>query len=94
VFASNDLIALGALTTLGAHGLRCPDDLSMIGFNDMPFLEYMDPPLTTVRVPHYDLGSEAARLLLERLAEPDAEVRSVRLPARLVVRRSTAPPRG
>lgn len=94
VFASNDLIALGALTTLGAHGLRCPDDLSMIGFNDMPFLEYMDPPLTTVRVSHYDLGSEAARLLLERLAEPDGEIRSVRLPARLVVRGSTAPPRG
>lgn len=93
VIAANDLIALGALAALAARGLRCPEDLSMIGFNDMPFLEYMDPPLTTVHVSHYDLGFEAARMLLGRLADPGADVPHLRLPARLVVRGSTAPPR-
>jgi LacI family transcriptional regulator len=93
VIAANDLIALGALATMARRGLKCPGDISLIGFNDMPFLEYMDPPLTTVRVSHYDLGFEAARLLLERLADPDRPPQHRRLPAHLVVRASTSSPR-
>jgi LacI family transcriptional regulator len=94
VIAANDLIALGALATLAARDLRCPEDLSLIGFNDMPFLEYMDPPLTTVHVAHYELGFEAARMLLDRIGDPADPVRHRRLPAHLVVRGSTAAPRG
>lgn len=51
VVAGNDLIALGALRALRVHGLRCPDDVSVVGFNDMPFAEDFNPPLTTVHVP-------------------------------------------
>jgi LacI family transcriptional regulator len=92
VLAGNDLIAVGALHVLREHGLSCPEDVSLIGFNDMRFVDELSPPLTTVRVPHAELGREAARLLLRRLDEPEL-VTSVVLPTELVVRESTAPPR-
>jgi LacI family transcriptional regulator len=91
VIAGNDMIALGAIQTLGQVGKRCPDDVSIVGFNDMPFLDLMAPPLTSVHVSHYDLGLEAAHLLVEMLGRSRVSRRVV-LPARLVLRRSTAPP--
>ena len=92
VVAGNDLIALGAIETLRNSGRHCPDDVSVVGFNDMPYLDLMTPPLTTVRVSHYDLGFEAARMLVEMLRRPAASRRLV-LPTQLVVRQSTAAPR-
>jgi LacI family transcriptional regulator len=86
----NDLLALGALGVLAGAGLSCPHDISVTGFNDMPFLDLLSPGLTTVRVPHYDIGAEAARLFLECLDEPARVPRSVVLPTELVVRSSTA----
>jgi LacI family transcriptional regulator len=59
----------------------------------MPFLDKMRPPLTTVSIPHHELGAEAARLLLDAIEEPGRTPRSVLLAPSLVVRRSTAPPR-
>lgn len=91
VLAGNDLLALGCYDALGERGLTCPDDVSVVGFNDMPFVDKLNPPLTTVRIPHYELGAEAARLLLEDLRQPQRHPRSVLLPLTLVVRRSTAP---
>jgi LacI family transcriptional regulator len=91
VVAGNDLIALGAIGALRRSGRRCPDDVSVVGFNDMPYLDLMTPPLTTVRVSHYDLGFEAARMLVAMLRRPGASRRLV-LPTQLVVRQSTAPP--
>ncbi|MGI5143288.1 MULTISPECIES: LacI family DNA-binding transcriptional regulator [unclassified Streptomyces] len=100
IVAGNDLIALGALHTLRARGLSCPQDVSVIGFNDMRFVDEFQPPLTSVRVPHQELGAEAARLLLEQLQSDPEQPRSrrpipktVMLPVRLVVRGSTASPR-
>jgi LacI family transcriptional regulator len=93
VVAGNDMIALGCLDVLAERGLRCPDDISLVGFNDMAFVDRLSPPLTTVRVPHYEIGSEAARMLLERLANPDVPAKSITLPVTLVVRGSTAPPK-
>jgi LacI family transcriptional regulator len=93
VVAGNDLLALGCYDALRERGLRCPDDVSIVGFNDTPFMDKLDPPLTTVRVPHYDVGAEAARLLLEILADPKRHPRSVLLPVNLVVRQSTGQPR-
>ena len=93
VLAGNDLLALGCYDALGERGLACPDDVSIVGFNDMPFIDKLSPPLTTVRIPHYELGAEAARLLLEGLNEPKRHPRSILLPPTLVLRRSTAPPR-
>ena len=93
VVAGNDTIALGCLDAFAERGLRCPDDISLVGFNDMAFVDRLAPPLTTVRVPHYQIGAEAGRMLLERLANPDLPAKSITLPATLVVRGSTASPR-
>jgi LacI family transcriptional regulator len=92
VLAGNDLIALGALRTLHARGLRCPQDVSVVGFNDMRFADALSPALTTVRIPHRPLGVEAARLLLERIDAPETPAKTLLLPCELVVRESTAPP--
>ena len=73
--------------------ITCPDDMSVVGFNDMPFLDKLRPPLTTIAIPHHQIGAEAARLLLDAIAEPNRPARSVQLPLSLVVRGSTAPPR-
>ncbi|HET9187912.1 MAG TPA: LacI family DNA-binding transcriptional regulator, partial [Acidothermaceae bacterium] len=91
VLAANDMIAVGALQALAAKGLRCPEDVSVVGFNDMPFVDQLSPPLTTVRLPQYDVGMQAAQLLLDRLADPKNTAKSVVLPVALVVRGSTGP---
>jgi LacI family transcriptional regulator len=93
IVGGNDLLALGCYDVFAERGLRCPEDVSVVGFNGMPFLDKMRPPLTTVSIPHYELGTEAARLLLDAIEEPDRTPRSVRLAPSLVVRQSTAPPR-
>jgi LacI family transcriptional regulator len=90
VVAGNDLIALGCYDVFAERNISCPEDVSVVGFNNMPFLDKLRPPLTTVSVPHYDIGSEAARMLLDTIEEPDRHPRSVLLPLSLVVRQSTA----
>ena len=92
VVAGNDLIALGCYDVFAERGLTCPGDISVVGFNEMPFLDKMSPPLTTVAIPHYEIGSEAGRLLLDTIEEPDRHPRSVLLAPSLTVRNSTAPP--
>jgi LacI family transcriptional regulator len=91
VFAANDLLALGALDALAASGLRCPEDISVAGFNDMPFLARMTPALTTVHVPQQEIGAEAARMLLQCIDHPGPP-RSLLLGCKLVVRASTGAP--
>jgi LacI family transcriptional regulator len=93
ILAGNDLIALGCYDGLAERGARCPDDISIVGFNDMPYADKLNPPLTTVRIPHYAIGVEGAQLLLDRLRGPHRHTRSVLLPLTLVVRGSTAPAR-
>ncbi|MEI5102853.1 LacI family DNA-binding transcriptional regulator [Streptomyces sp. PmtG] len=92
VVAANDLLALGCYGTLTARGLRCPADLSVVGFNDMPFLTHLHPALTTVRVPHHEVGTEAAHMLIDCMTDPTRPARSLLLPVSLVIRESTAPP--
>ncbi|MFZ5847395.1 MAG: substrate-binding domain-containing protein, partial [Actinomycetota bacterium] len=75
------------------RSIACPRDVSVVGFNDMPFLDKLRPPLTTVAIPHHQIGIEAGRMLLESFDE-ERPARSVLLPVSLVVRASTArPPR-
>lgn len=93
VVAGNDLIALGCYDVFAERGISCPDDVSVVGFNDMPFLDKLRPPLTTVAVPHHQIGIEAARMLLESINESDRPSRSVLLPVSLITRGSTAAPR-
>ncbi len=94
VVAGNDMVAMGCYDALEERGLSCPTDLSVTGFNDMPFVGRLQPPLTSVRVPQHEVGMEAARLLLDQLSGRIATPRSVLLPVTLVVRGSTAPPAG
>jgi len=92
VVAANDLLALGCYDVLADRGLTCPRDISVVGYNDMPFVGRLDPGLTTVRIPHYALGAEAARLLLDRLENPTSMIKSLLLAPELVVRASTSAP--
>jgi LacI family transcriptional regulator len=92
IVAGNDMLALGCYTAAERLGLRCPDDVSVVGFNDMPFMDRLSPPLTTVRIPHYEVGTHAADLLLERVAQPGTPFKTVLLAPQLVVRGSTGPP--
>jgi LacI family transcriptional regulator len=90
VVAANDLIALGALQVLQAKGIEVPQDVSLIGHNDMPLLDQLRPPLTSVRIQHYEMGLRAARLLMAALhGTPDA-ASTVVLRPELMVRGSTA----
>jgi LacI family transcriptional regulator len=91
VAAGNDMLAIGCFAALEEAGLNCPADLSVVGFNDMPFMDRLRPPLTTIRFPHYQLGTEAAQLLLERIGGQGGPVRVIYLAPELVVRGSTAP---
>jgi LacI family transcriptional regulator len=92
IVAGNDLMALGCYDGLAARGMTCPADMSVVGYNDMPFSERFNPPLTTIGIPQYEIGAAAADLLLERLQDPAAATREVTLPPQLVVRGSTARP--
>jgi LacI family transcriptional regulator len=91
VQASNDLLALGVLRSMRRHRLRCPEDISVVGFNDMPFAEEFSPGLTTVRVPLEEIGTESARLLVESIQNGKKDSVVVTLPVSLIVRGSTGP---
>jgi len=91
VVAGNDMLAVGCYGAFDELGLRCPEDVSIIGFNDMPFVDRLRPPLSSVRFPHYQLGTEAATLLIERIEAAECPVKMLFLAPELVVRGSTAP---
>jgi LacI family transcriptional regulator len=92
IVAANDLMAIGCYDALEERRLTCPDDISIVGFNDMPFVDRLRPPLTTVRVPQREIGTAAADMLLEQLADRGRPATEVLLAPTLMVRGSTAPP--
>jgi LacI family transcriptional regulator len=92
IAAANDLLALGCYDAFAERGVRCPEDVSVVGFNDMPFTARFAPPLTTIHIPHYEIGAAAAELMLERLGDGDSPAREIRLEPSLVVRQSTSAP--
>jgi DNA-binding LacI/PurR family transcriptional regulator len=87
-FVASDVVALGAIGALREAGKRVPDDVSIVGFDDIPLAAYFDPPLTTVRLPAFELGQAAGRALVERLADRTSLHRTL-LPTELIVRGST-----
>jgi len=93
VIAANDLLALGCLDAFAERGLDCPGDVSLTGFNDIPNLHRMSPPLTTVRISHYHMGARAAGTLMGLIRDDHAPVQRLVLEPALVVRGSTAPPK-
>jgi LacI family transcriptional regulator len=88
IFASNDLEAYGAMEAIRERGLRIPEDISVIGFDDIPESSITYPKLTTVRQPLEQMGRMAARLLLEQIQNPDAQPRRLTLATQLIVRDS------
>ncbi|HEY9064239.1 MAG TPA: LacI family DNA-binding transcriptional regulator [Burkholderiaceae bacterium] len=92
VFASNDLMAIGAICAAAEAGLRVPQDLSVIGFDDIALAAFSNPPLTTIAQPKHQTGELAARMLLQRIAKPKRPLQREILRPTLVLRRSTATP--
>jgi LacI family transcriptional regulator len=88
--AVNDSMAIGAIREAKTYGQRVPDDLSVIGFDDISWAELNDPPLTTVRIPRQQIGKEAAHRLLMLLNDPELLASEVIVPVQLVERHSTA----
>ena len=92
VVAGNDLLAIGIIAAAAEQGRSCPADISVVGFNDMLLASRLQPPLTTIRIPQYEVGSRAAELLLALVDDPDKHPETVLISGDLIVRGSTAPP--
>lgn len=93
VFCSADMVAFGLMAGLKSGGLRVPEDISVVGFDDIEMSEYYIPALTTIRQDRHGLGRRAARVLLDRLKNQNFErTPEVPIPVELIVRESTAPP--
>jgi LacI family transcriptional regulator len=92
-FVASDVVAFGAIAAIREAGLRVPDDVSVVGFDDIPLAAFFDPPLTTVRLPAFDLGLAAGTALLDRVAGRSLPDRTL-LPTELIVRSSTSPATG
>lgn len=89
ILCANDRLALGAIFALRKHGITCPDDVSIIGFNDIPLLDLIPPRLTTIRIRQFDVGAIGAQILVRMMTEPDARIaESTVLPVELVERDS------
>ncbi|WP_371420614.1 LacI family DNA-binding transcriptional regulator [Tardiphaga sp.] len=92
IVAANDLLALGVYEALRDIGKRCPEDVSVIGHNDMPLVDLVDPPLSTIRISHREMGEQTGELLLDLIEGVRGDARHVVTAPLLVARRSTRPP--
>ena len=93
IFASNDVMAMGAMDAVRNRGLRLPEDISILGFDDIPQAAVIRPALTTVRQPLEQMGRVATQMLLDILKNPESEADQIRLPTELIIRGSTQPPK-
>lgn len=93
IFALTDVIAVGVLHAAAELDLRLPDDLSVMGFDDIPLASYVIPPLTTVAQPIYEMGQTAVEILMRHLRDRDAPLETIKLDTQIVMRKSTAVPR-
>ncbi|MFP4344652.1 MAG: LacI family DNA-binding transcriptional regulator [Anaerolineales bacterium] len=91
IFALNDRMALGALQCLQSHGRRVPEEVSVVGFDDVPIARIYHPALTTVRQPSLEMGHQAARLLFDFIENQAVLSQPMILPTELIVRASTGP---
>jgi LacI family transcriptional regulator len=92
ILCANDRLALGAIGLLRARGIDCPGQISVTGFNDMPMLDLISPPLTTIRIQQFEVGQVSARILLQIMTEKDSNhPKETVLPVQLIRRKSVAP---
>jgi LacI family transcriptional regulator len=87
-FVASDTVALGAKAALREHGLQIPRDVALVGFDDLPFAQYVDPPMTTVHLPITDLARQASETLIQLLDKEKPDCKGVLLDTHLVVRKS------
>ena len=90
IFVSSDVLAFAALAAIQQRGLRIPEDIAVVGFDDHPLAQYASPPLTTVRLPFDEMGRQAGKMLLELFKHNDEPGREVELKTELIVRASSA----
>jgi len=88
LFTGNNLITLGALEEIHLHKLRIPEDIAVIGFDDMKWANSLNPPLTAVRQPAYEIGQRAGELLIQRIKDPKRAPIQMTLNSELMVRGS------
>lgn len=93
IFASNDVMAMGAMDAVRSRGLRVPEDVSILGFDDIPQAALIRPALTTVRQPLEQMGRVSTQMLLDILKNPEKEVEPIKLPTELIIRGSTQSPK-
>lgn len=93
IFATSDQIAYGVRLALYQHGLRVPEDVSLVGFDDQLYAQYCIPPLTTIRQQTFEMGAAVARMIVSRIDEQQTPWNPDVFQGELVVRESTAPPR-
>jgi LacI family transcriptional regulator len=91
VFGHADVMAIGAIEALEAHQLRCPEDISVIGYDDAPLVSHVNPPLSTIRLPGDELGRLAGAAVIDLMDDPSGSY-AESIPAELIVRASTGPP--
>jgi LacI family transcriptional regulator len=89
IFACNDMMALGAIQSAFNHGIKVPDELSVVGFDDIYWAKYSVPPLTTVKLPIHEMAEEAVKCFIERMHNPEKACRTVTLNVHLEERKST-----
>ena len=89
VFACNDAMAIGVMHYLKDKGLKIPEDISLVGFDDVEADLLLDPPLTTVRVPKIELGAEALRFMVSLLKNKNSNAKKILVPVELIIRKST-----
>jgi DNA-binding LacI/PurR family transcriptional regulator len=93
LFAFNDISAIGAMSAFRDAGLSVPEDISIVGFDNIQAAAFLNPPLTTVRQPLHHMGDLAAKILLRRIREGDTAPEDILVQPELVIRESTCPPR-
>jgi DNA-binding LacI/PurR family transcriptional regulator len=89
VFAVSDILAIGALKTIKDEGLKVPQDIGVVGFDNIQFANMMNPTLTTIEQPRYQMGVEAAEMLIKRIKDKKQKVENVILDHQLIIREST-----
>jgi LacI family transcriptional regulator len=93
IFAQADVMAIGAIDEMRARGLTCPEDISVIGYDDAPLVSHVNPPLSTIELPGEEIGNTAGKMVMQLIEDPDTPPGSVDVPAKLIPRESTAAPR-
>jgi DNA-binding LacI/PurR family transcriptional regulator len=90
IFAINDLVALAVVEAASLVGLRIPDDLALVGFDDIDIVSHLETPLTTMAQDKYAIGAQAAEFLIDKIEGREKGNRQIVIPTKLIVRRSTA----